>query len=244
MEFEKMTAEEAAASLQRHPVALLPIGAVEAHGAHLPLGTDNTLAAGVARMVAERLEHAVILPTIPYGQVWSLRDFPGTLSVSNEVLIGLIADIGRSLYRQGIRVLAIINGHVGNQVAMKEAARVLYEECPLKVLYLTYPGVGQVINQVCESERAHPSYFHACEIETSYMLYVAPDEVKMDKAVSDTPEFPPEFEVMNVPWREITKTGVLGDATLATAEKGKAIIDTAVDNIIRLIEKVEGDLKI
>ncbi|MBN2981865.1 MULTISPECIES: creatininase family protein [Cohnella] len=242
MEWTKMTAETAEAALARHPVALLPMGAVEAHGAHLPLGTDNLLAEGVARMVAERLDHALILPTIGYGQVWSLRDFPGTLSVSNEVLIGLIADIGRSLYRQGVKVLAIINGHVGNQVAMKEAARVLYEECPLKVLYLTYPGVGGVISEVIESERAHPSYFHACEIETSYMLYVAPEQVDMAKAVNDPPTFPPEFEVMNVPWREVTRTGVLGDATLATAAKGKAIIDKAVDNIVALIRKVEGDL--
>lgn len=240
--FEQLTAEEAAVLLSRQPVALLPIGAVEAHGAHLPLGTDNILAEGVARLVADKLQDVVILPTLSYGQVWSLRDFPGTIGISNEVLIGLIVDIGRSLHRQGIQVLALINGHMGNLVAMKEAARVLYDECPLKVMFFTYPGVAGVINEVTESERAHSSYFHACEIETSYMLYVAPEAVKMDKAIKENLTFPPEFEVMNVPWQEVTKSGVLGDATLATAEKGKVIIDTAVENIVRLIEKVKGDL--
>jgi creatinine amidohydrolase len=241
--FAQLTSEEAAVLMGKSPVALLPLGAVEAHGAHLPLGTDNLLAEGVARKVADKLSsEAIILPTLSYGQVWSLRDFPGTIGISNEVLTGMIVDIGRSLHRQGIQVLALINGHMGNLVAMKEAARVLYDECPLKVMYFTYPGVSGVIKEVTESERAHASYFHACEIETSYMLYIAPEDVQMDKAVDETLTFPAEFEVMNVPWQEVTKSGVLGNATLATADKGKVIIDTAVENIVRLIEKVKGDL--
>jgi creatinine amidohydrolase len=239
MIFDRLTTNEAEEVLERRPVAILPLGAVEAHGPHLPLNTDNVLAEGVSRKVAERLDDVIILPTIAYGQVWSTRGYAGTLTISNEVLTGMIVDIGRSLYKQGVRILALINGHMGNLVAMKEAARVLYEECPLKVLYFTYPGISDTINRVCEAERPHPTYFHACEIETSYMLYIAPELVDMEKAVRNIPEFPPEFDVMSVPWTDVTQTSVLGDATLATAEKGKAIIDMAVDNIVRIIQKVE-----
>jgi creatinine amidohydrolase len=217
--------------------ALLPVGAVEAHGPHLPLGTDNLLAERLARRVAEQTG-ALQLPVIAYGQVWSLRRFPGSLNISNDTLIRLIVDIGRSLHFQGFRILAVINGHLGNNPALKEAARILYDEIrELKVYHFFYPGTRDVIREVRETPAAHTTYFHACELETSYMLYLAEEYVDMERAVRDVPKFTEEADVTPTPWEEITETAVLGDATLATKEKGKKVIDAAVARMVELLQR-------
>ncbi len=216
-------------------IAILPIGAVEAHGPHLPLGTDNVLAERVSEKLAERV-NGLVLPTLPYGQVWSLRNFPGSITVSNDSLIRFIVDIGESLFKQGFTTFTMVNGHLGNGTALKEAARVLYETCPeMQVFYFFYPGMNKAVMEVRETVSAHATYFHACEIETSYMLYLAPEHVDMDKAITDIPEIPMHADVTPTPWEEFTETAVLGDAKLATKEKGKYIIDIALENMVSLV---------
>ena len=217
------------------PVLFLPLGAVEVHGAHLPLGTDTILAEEITKLAAKKISGSLILPAIPYGQVWSLRDFPGSIDIGNDTLIHFIADIGKSLDRAGAKKLAIINTHLGNMVAIKEAARILFRDCSIKVYYFTYPGSEKIIEQVCESKRPHKTYVHACEIETSYMLYLSKDKVNMKKAIINYPEFTPDFDNSPVPWSRVLKTAVMGDATKATVEKGKAIIDAVVNNIVDII---------
>lgn len=243
MDFDRLTSEEAKAVLNNHPVALIALGAVENHGNHLPLGTDNDLAAALVKKVVASVSNVIVLPPIFYGQVWSLKDFPGTISISNETLSNLLVDIGRSLAQQGVKIFAIINGHMGNLDAMKQAARKLYEESGMKVLYLTYPGASEISSKVRESKKVHGTYFHACELETSYMLYLAPDFVKMEKAVCDYPNIPIDFDVTPTPWNKITTTAVLGDATLATREKGEAIIEAVVKNIVTIIESVRREVE-
>lgn len=239
MIFQELTSYEAKQKIADSQVAILPIGAVEAHGPHLPLGTDNILAERLAEQLARRT-NALQLPTLPYGQVWSLKNFPGSINVSNESLIGLLTDIGESLHEQGFRVFVIVNAHLGNAVALKEAARKLYQRCPqLLVLYLFYPGAKAVIEEVRETKALHSSYFHACEIETSYMLYLAEEYVDMSKAICDIPQIPEKADITPTPWEEFTATAVLGDATLASKEKGKKIIETALEQMVRFVEEAK-----
>lgn len=224
--------------------AILPVGAVEAHGPHLPLGTDNILAERLAKRLAERT-NSFVLPTLPYGQVWSLKNFPGSLNISNEALIQMLYDIGESLFQQGFSIYVMLNGHLGNAAAMKDAARLLYRDYPeLKVFYFFYPGSKGAISEVRETPSAHATYFHACEIETSYMLYLAEEYVEMDKAISDIPVISQEADCTPTPWEEFTSTAVLGDATLATKEKGERIIEaslTAMADMISLAkEQADG----
>jgi creatinine amidohydrolase len=235
MEYAELNENEAREILVKSPVALLPVGAVEDHGAHLPLGTDTFLATGIAKMVDCRLENSILLPPVYYGQVWSLRNFSGSININDDVLTAYIVNIGQSLFLQGVKTLCIINSHVGNISALKNAARQLFEQYSMKIFYLTYPGAEQEISKVCKSERPHYPYFHACEIETSYMLYISPERVNMEKAVKNVPVFPKDFDYTPTPWSEIMKTAVMGDPTLATAEKGKAIIDEVVDNIVKIL---------
>ncbi|MBY0160716.1 creatininase family protein [Paenibacillus lautus] len=229
MKFELENSVEVEEKIRKLGAAILPIGAVEAHGPHLPLGTDNLLASRLADKLAERTD-SFVLPTLPYGQVWSLRNFPGSINVSNEALIRLLADIGESIYHQGFRLFIMVNGHLGNAVALKEAARILYERVPeLKVFYFFYPGTKEITAEVREASAAHGSYMHADEIETSYMLYLAGEYVDMSKAIDGAPHIPVEADFTPTPWEEMTASAVLGDATLATREKGERIIERSLE---------------
>lgn len=241
MQFQYENAYEVKARIADKKAAILPVGAVEAHGPHLPLGTDNLLAERMGARLAE-LTDSYLLPTLPYGQVWSLRNFPGSLSVSNESMAMLLTDIGESLYQQGFRVFVMVNGHLGNGTALKEAARRLYDKVPeLKVYYLFYPGSKEVIARVRESSSAHGSYFHACEIETSYMLYLAEEFVDMDKAICDIPHITEEADCTPTPWETFTETAVLGDATLATREKGEAILTASLKAMAEMVNKAKRE---
>ena len=236
-----MKQDEARSFIDDRTIALLPVGATEVHGDHLPLCTDVFLAEGVARKVAERLgqDRALVLPSVNYGQVWSLGLTTGTVDIPDDVLVPYLVAIATSMHRSGIRTLAFINAHVGNNAAIKSAMRRCLELCDLKTYSFTYPGAEDVISKVCVSHRPHKAYFHACEIETSYMLYLAPDKVDMSKAIRQYPDFPEDFDYTPTRWSELFSTAVLGDATLATAEKGRAIIDSVVDNIVHLLTKGE-----
>jgi creatinine amidohydrolase len=235
--YELLNSIEATDLLARRPVALLPIGAIENHGEHLPLATDNLLADGVARQVAARISDSVVLPAMPYGQVWSTSAYAGTISLTLDTFVGVLYEIGASLHAQGVPTLAFVNGHMGNLDAMKLAARRLHDEHGMKVLSLTYPGIGEISRAVLEEERVHPSYFHACELETSYMLHLAPEHVRIELARANRPTLPADIDVSPTPWHTFSPDSpVLGDPTLATADKGRAIIDVAVAKIVELIE--------
>ncbi|MBB3129061.1 creatinine amidohydrolase [Paenibacillus rhizosphaerae] len=235
MKFEHENSVDVMDKIRRHRTAILPVGAVEAHGPHLPLGTDNLLAERLADKLAART-CGFVLPTLPYGQVWSLRHFPGSISVSNEALIRILADIGESLYNQGFRILAMVNGHLGNAVALKEAARVLYERVPdLKVFYFFYPGTKEVTAEVRETPAVHGTYMHADEIETSYMLYLAEEYVDMDRAIDGKPHIPVDADCTPTPWEEMTSSAVLGDATLASRTKGEKIIERSLDAMADMV---------
>ncbi|WP_284139045.1 creatininase family protein [Virgibacillus sp. LDC-1] len=238
MQFQFENSFDVKEKIDSSPIAILPVGAVEAHGPHLPLGTDNLLAERLSTELAKRV-NGFVLPTLPYGQVWSLRNFPGSINISNQSLINFIVDIGNSLYKQGFKTFAMVNGHLGNGTALKEAARVLFEKCPeLRVFYFFYPGMNKAVAKVRETDAAHGTYFHACEIETSYMLYLAPEFVDMERAITDIPTIPISADVTPTPWEEFTSTAVLGDAKLATKEKGKYVIDIALDNMVKIIKQL------
>ena len=234
--------QSTAACIMEKVVALLPIGATEVHGDHLPLGTDSFLAEAVCEKIEEAIgrDNCLILPCVPYGQVWSLRETKGTVDIPDDVFTPFLENIAMSMYRAGVRRFAFVNAHVGNNIAIKAAMRRVWAmQKNMKVYAFTYPGAEKTIREVCTSRRPHGAYFHACEIETSYMLYLCPEKVDMTKAISQYPEFSPDFDVTPTPWTDIMPTAVLGDATAATEEKGKAIIDSVVEYIVQRLEEAK-----
>ncbi|RAK12493.1 creatinine amidohydrolase [Halanaerobium saccharolyticum] len=219
---------------------ILPLGAVEAHGYHLPLGTDNYIAQEIAKIAAQRLD-ALLLPIIPYGQVWSLRNFPGSISLSNQTIISMIDDLSESLDHHGVEMLIIINAHFGNMSALKTAERLVNDKYDLKVLRFTHPGLKSLEKKYIKSKRVHPDYLHAEEIETSMMLQINSNLVDMSRAEADTPEIPEYFGSYSVPWDKITAKAVLGDPTLATKEKGEKLITGIAAKIVKIVNNFEKE---
>lgn len=203
-------------------VALLPLGAIEEHGPHIALGADWHAASELGRRVAETAG-LVLLPALPYGQVWSLSGYPGTLSVSNETLVALITDLAAGLQSAGITGLVLLSCHLGNMTPMKEAARRLHG-LGLPCLYLFYPGMPEASSTLRTTPEVSKEIVHADEIETSVLLELAPEDVDMTKAVAEWPELPEDLLSTPERWRDFSRSGVFGDPTEATPEKGRAIV--------------------
>jgi Uncharacterized protein, putative amidase len=118
-------------------VALLPTGIVEAHGPHLPLGTDALMATYIAEETARRT-NVLLLPTVWYGNTYVLDKFPGTISISNETLYRLYLDIFREVARNGVKYLVVVNGHGGNVDALSMAAKDAARETKLTVILVNW----------------------------------------------------------------------------------------------------------
>jgi creatinine amidohydrolase len=232
--------EDVAAAIRHGLIGILPVGAVEQHGPHLPLLTDTVLASGVARRIAEGLPQSLLLPAIAYGDAWTAESWAGTLSLSPDTLRATVTDIGRGLHRMGVKGLVTINGHFGNREPINLAARAL-SELGLPVLHLDYPHLETLAAAHMESEPAGPGFYHADEVETSMMMALSPEAVRLDRARPEYPEFPPLFGSEPMKLSAFNKSGVFGDPRPATAEKGEALIAGIATESLRLIGLWRGE---
>lgn len=209
--------------IARQVVAVVGIGALEQHGPHLPLATDTIIAANIARRLAEAID-GLLLPALPFGDAWNNEGFAGTLSLSPETVTATIADIGRGLAAAGVRGLIVVNGHFGNREPIARAARDLKQHQNFPVLYLDYPGLERLAAEICSSKPAAPTFYHADEVETSMILALQPATVRMDRARPEYPTFPPTYGSEAIMLHTFCNSGVFGDPTAATAEKGEALL--------------------
>ncbi len=236
-DISRLNDSEMVAALAARPVLVLPIGAVESHGNHLPAGTDNILAGRMAEELARTVNGAtpiLRLPVLPFGQVWSLGDAPGSFGISNETVTRSIVEIAQSAKAKGLLTMVVINGHLGNANAIRDAQRIMKGE-GFTLANFFYPGSNAVIATVREKPEAHPAFMHADEIETSYMLHLAPDAVEMEKAIANYPVFPEDFHSVAYRWTEFSESPVLGDARAATAEKGGKILAAVLANMAKQV---------
>ena len=227
------TWEEAKAYLARYPAAILPLGATEQHGPHLPQNTDTILAWEVCRRVAEQ-SIGYLLPPIPITYSWVWRNFPGSPWLRTETFVLSVKDIVRSLERGGVRGMLILTGHGANQAPLKYAVRELADESKVAILHGAPYGLAEITTEM-ESRFWLGAYeLHAEELETSLMLAVRPDLVRMDRAVSDYPPVPADYGRTVTSMGDLARTGVFGDATRATAEKGARWLEQIVAGQVRL----------
>lgn len=241
VEIMHMTRDEVAEAVERFPVAVLPLGATEQHGHHLPLGVDIYLAEGIARRLCERTG-ALLLPSLPFGYSWVWRDIPGTVSLQQHHVEAVIKDVAHSVTRYGIRLLILVNGHDANNASMKYATRELLDETNLQVAYFFYPNLDQTIAEHCTSPTWH-GMIHACEFETSLMLALKPEMVQMEKAVREYPDQPDLYGKTGISLGDLSKSGVYGDPTLATAEKGEKMLQIFVDQMEKLLRTAYGTIQ-
>jgi len=236
LEAATATWNEVAAFVQRCPAAILPLGATEQHGPHLPLATDTLLAYELALRVARNTK-GLVLPALPLGYSWVWRDYPGTLTLELNTFLQVIKDIASSLSRAGVKALLILSGHGANQQPLKYAVRELVDECSLEILYLFYPGLEKAISGQLRSPRWRSDDFHADEIETSLLLAVRPDLCLMDRAIAEYPATPQHYGRSALSMGKLTRSGVFGDATAADAVRGGQWLDAVAQEMARLWEE-------
>jgi creatinine amidohydrolase/Fe(II)-dependent formamide hydrolase-like protein len=241
----ELTWPQAQERFQQVDIALLPVGSIEQHGPHLPLDTDafdaNYLALRVADACSE--PKPLVLPNISYGVSYHHDDFKGTVSISNDTLAKLVYDIGISISRNGIKKLVIINGHGGNSPALNYAAQMINRDAQVFVCVDTGETSDVDIYNLVET----PNDVHAGEIETSASLLVRPHLVKMDQAQREVPAFSSRYldftSKRGVLWyaytRKISRSGIMGDPTKASAEKGKKIWETMITHLVALVEDLK-----
>jgi creatinine amidohydrolase len=205
-------------ALPEAPVLVVPLGSVEQHGHHLPLGTDTSVACAAAEAAVAVLDDVLLAPALAYGASGEHEGFPGTISIGTEALTGLLVEYGRSACRWAGRVL-IVNGHGGNLDALRAAVpRLRSEGRDVAWFPCGVPG-GDA---------------HAGRTETSLMLHVEPESVLGDRAVpgDTTPitELLPRLRAEGV--RAVSPTGVLGDPAGASVEEGAGLLEGLVERLI------------
>jgi creatinine amidohydrolase len=244
--WELMTWEEITERLKIVDTVLLPTGAIEQHGPHLPVDIDYFDAKYLAAKVAEQCQHPkpFVLPAIPYGVSYHHEDFKGTLSVSNDALSRFVYDIGINLANSGVKKIIIVNGHGDNAPTLHYAAQMINRDARIFVCVET----GETSDKDLYDLIKTPNDIHAGDIETSTTLALRPDVVQMGKAVNETINFNNQFldfdSERSVGWyvrtNKISNSGVLGDATKATAEKGEKMWEIMISQMVKFVESIKN----
>ena len=230
---EDMSWPEIEAGLKQTRTVILPVGATEEHGPHLPTITDTIQAMEVARAVSDR-QNVFLAPPLHYGVCRSTRGFPGTITVSHDALRAFVKDLLISFTDSGFANVMILTGHAGGQhmAALEEACQMAVEERDFRV------SLVSLFDFIEASAVQTPHDGHAGEMETSLMMVIRKDLVKG----KPNEHFPvrPRFLIMkNV--RHLMGNGVMGNPEPATPEKGKAFFDMAVIGVMGALEELESD---
>ena len=207
--------------------AILPVGAIEQHGPHLPLSVDWAQAEYVSKLVANRIG-ALLLPGIPYGSSEVHDGFKGSVSITHESLKTITKDICMSLISQGFTRIGVLNFHGGN-IALKVAVRqVNWAQSEGKAV-LVQPMLqsGAKLTEIVET---FDEDLHAGEMETSIMMHIAPEQVGEDRI-----DYVPSLDASAFdlgPMKQYAPDGIWGRPSFATAEKGKLLVEYMVNATI------------
>ncbi|QRG65141.1 creatininase family protein [Brevibacillus choshinensis] len=218
-------------------LVIIPTGACEVYGPHLPMGSDMLVAAKLAELVAGRV-HAIIGPTLEVGDSSALDDFPGTITITPDSFKAYLKDVVDSLIKWGFKNFLFINGHAGNVAMVNHVSQTLRQRPELRCAQIDCWRFIKAQDQgIVESgEVAHG---HAGEAGTSVLLYLYPELVDLEQAVDEVPKQKDLFPEVIKYARYGTKTesGTIGYPSLASREKGEALVQRSVDRIARFLHE-------
>jgi creatinine amidohydrolase len=241
-EISSLTWPEVRDAIARGAGVIVPVGATEQHGYHLPIGTDAVLPVQLARAVGEALGF-LVAPAILYGcrsrpLSGGGQSFPGTISLSARTFMSLLEDVLSELLRQGFRRIAVLNWHYENTNFTYEAAAVALERARLdEACVMVHDNPGGAPSDSTMEALFHGDFpgwdaEHAAIFETSLMLHLSPDLVLMDRAVDDQTPTRPAYDLLPPPPSFIASSGTLWKATQATAEKGRLVWEEMVRTVV------------
>jgi creatinine amidohydrolase len=254
--YEKLTWPEINEAVELGKVCIVPVGAVEQHGPHLPLDMDVLAPTEIARAAGRAMaDKILVLPTVSYGYTAHVMDFPGTINIDFEHFIHQVLDITKSLAYHGFRKIILLNGHGSNMPNLDLAARrtnlETSAEC-VAVAWWMLLSVDKAFMPRWRQSRFPGGCAHACELETSVYLYLDGDNVRRDLNRSEIAahNLQSEFNWVDlfsagvapiVTWTSsYTETGVCGESELATPEKGREAFEEAVKQLGRLVVFFHG----
>jgi creatinine amidohydrolase len=229
---EEMSWQEIEEGLRATKTLILPVGATEEHGPHLPVFTDTIQAVEVAREASQR-RNAFLAPPVHYGVCRSTRGFPGTITVTHDGLRAFMHDLLVSFCDSGFRQVLVLTGHAGGQhmAALEEACQKAVEERDFRV------SLVSLFDLIDPKSVETPGDGHSGEIETSLMMVIRGDLVKGRPAGN----FPlrPRFLVLK-DVRHLMGNGIMGDPSKASAEKGRAFFEMAVQGVLKALDELES----
>lgn len=244
--WKDLTTEDFAALEPARQVAVLPVASTEQHGPHLPLGTDAAINTGIVTRAVDLMPMeapVLVLPMLAVGLSPEHRDFAGTLTVSAETLMRLVVEIGESVARAGLRKLILFNSHGGQPQALEIAAQDLRARHALVAVVANSWRLMRPAEFFPPAERE--AGIHAGANETSLMLHLHPGLVRRDR-IADFPSAARRHERdhpelagggrFKFAWQtqDLNPSGAVGDARLATAEAGQALIEQAARGLVAL----------
>ena len=249
--YDHLTWPEMRAAIARdpQPVVCIPIGAVEDHGEHMSISTDNDILEGVLAACGERAAgDLLILPVIPFGLDEHHMDFPGTIAIDVETTLAYLSQTAISVARHGFRHIFIVNGHGSNASICDLAARkvVLATGAICAATTINAAVDPALVADVLDAERkgGPGSVGHACEYETAMMLHMHPERVDMSLAERDIGQLKLKYFNWDFPepsayswqdyWSRFSRVGVCGDAAAATPEFGRRMFELTVERFVEM----------
>lgn len=244
------TARDFAALDHENLIAVLPVGAIEQHGPHLPLSVDQAIVDGVVEAAIQILPDdlpVLFLPTMPVGKSNEHSEWPGTLTFSAQTLMAMWSEIGDSVAAAGVRKLVLLNSHGGQIAPMDIVARDLRVKHKILTVAANWFAMGMPEGLFTDDENRFG--IHAGDMETSVMLALHPDHVQMEHArnfhpaIADIARENKQLGLSNagkLGWQaqDMNPAGACGNAAIATADKGAAVIDFAARQLVTLLEEV------
>jgi creatinine amidohydrolase len=245
--YNRLTWPEMNEAIAAQKLVILPTASTEQHGKHLPLDVDLFLCESVCLEVGRRAaDRVLVLPPIGYGLNLHHIDFPGTIHIEPETFIAFCLNITKSVAYHGFQKILIVNGHGSNTPLVDLVARRTVLETKSLCFATLY---ANFLLKAFEPIRESAVMAHADEFETSLYLHLAPERVRMDLAAADndrigqyvssdsTSNYPVRF---NDYWGRWTTTGVHGDPTKASAEKGRILFEAAVTGLVELVDELRA----
>jgi creatinine amidohydrolase len=230
-------------------VILQPMGAIEQHGPHLPLIVDAAIAEAVVGKALHLLDDTIpayVLPTLNYGKSNEHWHFPGTIALTAQTLMATLMEVGESLYRAGFRKWALVNGHGGQPQILEILARDLHQQYEDFLVFPLFVWRAPNIAAELLTEKELEFGIHAGDAETSLMLAILPEQVKMERAVAEYPAGLPQDSLLsmegNLPFawttQDLSRTGTIGDPTTATQEKGDRLLESLANGWAQVIQDI------
>ena len=250
--YEKLTWPEINDAVDLGKVCIVPCGAVEQHGHHLPLDVDLVCPGGIAKGTGMAVpDKVLVLPILAYGYTGHVMDFPGTINTNYTTFMEQVQDVTRSLAYHGFKKIILLNGHGSNMPNLDLAARRTNLGTDAECVVIAWWNLLTVDKEFLPSWRESKfpgGCAHACELETSLYLYLDEDNVRKDKIQSDVISFNEEDNpfcwvdlfgagpATVISWTSsYSGTGVLGEAEKATKEKGERAYNEAVKQLSRFV---------